>query len=230
MRNVFKTKFEYCHITDDKIIITKTPEVEDSITDYSRSIDYVFKTLMVFFIFIPIFTGLSVFLYFDGKYDISIFSGLFALFFLGLSFYLMIFTSSTPIIPKDKIIKITYKRTNFISTIKIKYRDYNRIKYRGMILTDDQVDDVLNILIQEKLIEKKDIKTYNKKAENISYYTALLLSFPLLYGLFLIDNINTFVNNLFFIIIVTTLIFPGLKKAIYYLITKHLKVGNKSDR
>ncbi len=46
MRNVFKTKFEYCHITDDKIIITKTPEVEDLITDYSKIVCSIFFTVI----------------------------------------------------------------------------------------------------------------------------------------------------------------------------------------
>jgi hypothetical protein len=35
----FKGKYEYCHIDNDKIVITRTPEIENLVTDYSKSIN-----------------------------------------------------------------------------------------------------------------------------------------------------------------------------------------------
>ena len=72
MERTFKTTFEYCHIFDDKIVLTKTPEIKDLVADYAKSINDFFKTLMVFFIGIPIFTALSVIMYYEGKLGLSL--------------------------------------------------------------------------------------------------------------------------------------------------------------
>ncbi len=232
MRNVFKTKFEYCHITDDKVIITKTPEVEDLITDYSKFVTYMNRTLMVFYIFIPLFTALSVLLFFLEKYDISIISGLFALFFLLLSFYSIIFTSGTPVIPKNKIIKITVRKSKFTNSIKIKFKDSNRTKYRGLILTNSQIDEALEILRKENLIENKNIKGFSdRKAENISFYLSFLILFPILYYAFSVpiinfSNYNTFSLSLIYGIAIAV-IFSLIKKLIYLLVIKIKKETSK---
>jgi len=157
MEEIFKTKYEYCHIDADKIVITKTHKIKDLVADYTKSINDFFKTLMVFLISIPIFTILSVVFYYKGNYGISIFSGAFALFFLLMAFYLLIFTSGSPVIYKDKIVKIKFKKTLLFNVIEIKYRDFGRIKSRGIILTNDQfdIDMALEILLTDKLIADK---------------------------------------------------------------------------
>jgi hypothetical protein len=75
MKKNFKGKYKYCHIDNDKIVISKTPEIEDLVTDYSKSINDFYKTLMVFYIFIPVFTALSVVFYYIGNYGLSIYTG-----------------------------------------------------------------------------------------------------------------------------------------------------------
>lgn len=44
---VLKTKHEYIHLFNDKLVFSKTPEI-NLVDDYRRSVTNVFKTLMVF--------------------------------------------------------------------------------------------------------------------------------------------------------------------------------------
>lgn len=81
MEEIFKTKYEYYYIDVYTIAITKTHKIKDLVVDYAKSINNFFKTLMPFFIAIPIFTILSVMFYYMGNYRISIFSGVSTLFF-----------------------------------------------------------------------------------------------------------------------------------------------------
>ena len=131
MEKNFKGKYEYCHIDNDKIVITKTPEIEDLVIDYAKSINDFFKTLMVFYIFIPIFTALSVVFFYSGNYGLSIYVGVGALFFLLMALYSILFTSGSPVIYRDKIVKIQFKKTLLFNSIVIKYKDFGKIKKRG---------------------------------------------------------------------------------------------------
>ena len=74
-----------------------------------------------------------------------------------MAFYLLLFTSGSPVIYKDKIVKIKFKKTPLFNIIEIKYRDFGRIKNRGIILTNDQfdIDMALEILLTDKLISDK---------------------------------------------------------------------------
>ena len=190
MEKEFKTKYEYCHIDNDKIVITKTPQIEDLVTDYAKSINDFFKTLMAFFIFIPVFTALSVVFYYIGNYGLSIYMGGGALVFLFLAFYSILFTSGSPVIYRNKIVKIQFKKTLLINSIVIHYKDFGRIKKRGIPLTNKQVeiDTALEILLSEKLIEEKNIEYKGKLIELYSYALSIILSIPLSY-LFLYGNI-----------------------------------------
>ena len=153
MEKIIKTKYEYCHIDNDKIVFTKAFKTVDLVTDYAKSTNDLFKTLMVFFIFIPKFTILTVIFYYNGNYGISICSGAFALFFFLMAFYLLLFTSGSPVIYKDKIVKIKFKKTLFLNFMEIKHKDFGRIKRRGIILTYDhtEIEMALEILMTDKL-------------------------------------------------------------------------------
>ena len=157
MGEIFKTKHEYCHVDSDKIVITKTHKIKDLIADYTKSINDLFKILMVFFISITIFPIISVVFYYKENYGISIFSAAFALFFLLMAFYLLLFTSGSPVIYKDKIVKIKFKKTLLFNVIVIKYRDFGRIKSRGIFLTNVQfdIDMALEVLLNDKQIADK---------------------------------------------------------------------------
>lgn len=43
MDNTIKGKEEYCHIYDDKLIISKNQEADNLVEDYGKSINNVFK-------------------------------------------------------------------------------------------------------------------------------------------------------------------------------------------
>lgn len=178
MENKFKAKFEYCHILNDNIVITKTPEIDDLVVDFAKSINDFFKTLMVFFIFIPIFTALSVVMYYNGNYGIAIYAGGFALLFLSIAFYSILFTSGNPVIPKEKIVKIKFKKTFLINSIEIKYMEFGRIKKRGIVLSNNQIDidAALMILIENGLIETKNIEVNSRKIDTYSNILTIILT------------------------------------------------------
>ena len=162
MEKVFKTKFEYCHIQNDRIVISKTPEIEDLIGDYAKSIKDFFKTLMVFFVCIPLFTALSAVFYYNGHDGLAIYAGAFALFFLTIAFYSMLFTSGSPVILKDKMVSVKFKKALFFNLIQIKYKEFGLVKKRSMILTNDQVeiDHVLQVLLANELIKKENTEFF----------------------------------------------------------------------
>ena len=101
--------------------------------------------------------------YYKENYGLSIYSGAFALFFLLMGFYLLLFTSGSPVIYKDKIVKIKFKKTMLLNVIEIKYLDFGRIKRRSIILSNEkiEIDMALEILLTDKLIEDK--MEYNGK-------------------------------------------------------------------
>ncbi|MDD4972454.1 MAG: hypothetical protein PHT07_23740 [Paludibacter sp.] len=78
-------------------------------------------------------------------------------FFLSMTFYLLLFISGSPVIYKDKIVKVKIKKGLLFNVLEIRYRDFGRIKRRGIILTNDQldIDMALEILLSDKLIEDK---------------------------------------------------------------------------
>lgn len=104
-------------------------------------------------------------------------SGAFALIFLLLAFYLLFFTSGSPVIYKDKIVKIKFKKTLFFNVLEIKYKDLGRIYSREVVLSNDQCDIymALYILPNDKHIE--DIIEYNGKQINFfsNAFTLILI-------------------------------------------------------
>lgn len=177
MEMIIKTKYEYCHIDKEKIVITKALKKQDLASDYNKSINDFFKTLLVFFISIPIFSVLTVVFYHSGNFGISLGFGTFALIFLLLAFYLLLFTSGSPVIHKDKIVKIIFKKTLFFNVLEIKYKDFGRIKSREVILSNDQcdIDMALEILSTDKQIEGKI--EYNEKQIDLfsNAFTSILI-------------------------------------------------------
>ena len=228
----FKTKFDYCHIFEDKIVITKTPEIKDLVADYSKSVNDFFKTLMVFFIFIPIFTAISIFMYYDEKFGISLFSGAFAFFFMIMAFYSMLFTSGTSIIKKNTIIKIKVKKRSLgtLSTIQINYKDFGKIKKRGLIVENNQFDTTLNILKHEGLLNEQDIDYNNGRVKKYSLIIFIVLIWVLLR--LLSTNIFGFLaksegalagSGVFILLISFALLSYMIRYAIRYLINKKNK-------
>lgn len=175
LRKTVKTKFEYLHIYDNKLLLTKTKEVNDLVEDYSKSVNNVFKTLMVFFAFIPVFTTLSVIFYNMEKTGLAIYSGAFAFTFLVVAFYTILFTSGSSIIKTENITRIRIQNKLFNTVVLISHRDAGRLKVRALVLEKNQVDIMKNSLVSEKLIEEKDIKHKGNKTHIYLFFIVAFL-------------------------------------------------------
>jgi hypothetical protein len=138
MKKTFKAKFEYCHVYDDKIILTKTPEIGDLVIDYGKSIHNFFKTLMVFLVATPLFTSIAVAFYYEGYLKLSIFSGLWALFFLVLAFYSILFTSGIPVLMRDSIVSV--RMLSKRNAIEFRFKGFGRIKKRYLLLPENEIE------------------------------------------------------------------------------------------
>jgi transcriptional regulator with XRE-family HTH domain len=159
LKKTVRTRFEYLHIFEDKLVITKSECIDDLLDDYGKSVNNVFKTLMVFFIGIPIFTILAfVSYYIIGNIGLALYAGAFAFLFLVLAFYSILFTSGSSLIKKENITKIIIKKTLYFTTVVIVHRESGRLKERTLILEKDQIEIMKDCLLSEKLIEVDDIK------------------------------------------------------------------------
>ena len=158
LKKTIKTKNEYLHIFDSKLVITKTAQINDLVEDYGKSVNNVFKTLMVFFIFIPIFTTLAVIFYNMGKTGLAIYAGSGTLLFLVVAFYTLLFSSGTSLIKTAHISKIMIKKALYYTTVVISYNESGRLKERGLLLEKNQIDTMKDSLLSENLIEEKNIK------------------------------------------------------------------------
>lgn len=178
LKKTVKTKFEYLHIFDNKLVISKTMEINDLVEDYGKSVNDVFKTLMVFFISIPIFTSLTVIFYNLGMTGLAIYAGAFAFAFLMVAFYTILFTSGSSLIKMENISKIMIRKDLFYSVVVIFHKESGRIKARGMVLEENQVDTMKDSLLSEKLIEEKNIKLKGNKVRIHIYIMALVSIVP----------------------------------------------------
>ena len=158
LRATVKTKNEYLHIFEDRLVISKGPEIKDLFEDYGKNVNNIFKNLLVFIVSMPLFTVLSFILYNRGMIGSAIFSGSIAFFFLVFAIKTILFTFSSSLIKVKNIQKIKIKRTLFQNVLLISLKDSGRIKERGIILTKEQLENMKNILIAEKLITDEDIE------------------------------------------------------------------------
>ncbi len=177
LKTTVKTKHEYLHIFDSQFVFTKTPEIKNLVEDYAKSVNNVFKSLMVFFVFIPIFTTLAVILYNMEMLGLAIYSGSFAFFFVTMAFYSMLFTSGSSLIKMDHIYKIKIQKRLFNNVVAILHKESGRLKTRYLILEENQVETVKDVLLSEKLIEEKDIPLKRKKISRVTIIALISLFF-----------------------------------------------------
>lgn len=159
LKKTVSTRFEYLHIFEDKLVITKSECIDDLLDDYGKSVNNMFKTLMVYFIGIPIFTILAfVGYYIIENIGLALYASAFAFLFFVLAFYSILFTSGSSLIKKENITKIIIKKTLYFTTVVIIHVESGRLKERNLILKNDQIEMMKDTLLSEKLIEEKDIK------------------------------------------------------------------------
>lgn len=174
LRKTVKTKYDYLHIYDDKLLLTKTKEISDLVEDYGVSVNTVFKTLMVFFIGIPIFTTLSVIFYNLEMTGLAIYSGGFAFCFLVVAFYTILFTSGSSVIKKQNITKVKIKKRFLNNVVLISHQESGRLKVRGLVFDENQIDTVKNALLSKNFIQEKNI---NLKRKNVHIYLFFVVVF-----------------------------------------------------
>ncbi len=159
-KKTIKTRYEYLHIFDNELAISKTPELNNLVEDYGKSVNNVFKTLMVFFVSIPTFTVLAIILYNKNLIGPSLFIGSGAILFLSVAFNTLLFTSGTSLIKKEDIYKISIKRTLSLHqyVLIISHIESGRLKERGLLLEKKLIDATIDCLTSVKLIDKNNIK------------------------------------------------------------------------
>lgn len=218
---IVKAKNEYLHVFDSKLIISTTGNSDDSATDYGKSVNNFFKTLMVFIISIPIFTALAIVLYTIEKNGLAILAGTYAFFLLVIAFYVILFTSGTSFIKREHITKIKIQKKLSKCIIVIFYKEFGRLKKRPIHIEENKVDKIKTILFSERLITEKDINLKENRIRNILPFIIIA---PL--NWFLIKKGNNDIEatityyGIIILSIVVFLIFPTIKKLVKPLFNK----------
>ncbi|WP_348823965.1 helix-turn-helix domain-containing protein [Flavobacterium aestuarii] len=158
-----KTKYEYLHIFEDKLVFSKTPDI-NLVADYGKSVTYVFRTLIVFFISIPLFTAMGIYFYNIGNTSWAVMSGTFVFLYLTGALNTMLFGSGTPVVNITDISNIKIQKHLSYNFVNISIIESGRIKQRGLILEKEQIQPMINTLLEKNLLDKKDIKM-NKKSQ-----------------------------------------------------------------
>ena len=178
-KKTVKTKYEYLHIYDNKLVFSKNTEINDLVGDYGKSVNNLFKSLMVFFVSIPIFTALAIIFYNLEKTGLAINAGAFVFIFLVVAFYTMLFTSGSSIIRMENITRIRMQKRLFNYVVLISHKESGRQKVRALVLDKNQVDTMKDTLLTEQLIEEKNIKLKSNKDHILTFLImALLMSGP----------------------------------------------------
>ena len=211
-----KTKFEYLHIFDRKLVFSKTPEI-NLVEDYEKSISYVFRTLMVFFVFIPIFAILACVLYNLKIMHLALYSASGSFFFLTGAFNIMLFSSGTPVIDIQTIRSIKIK--NFLlkyTVVEILFIESGRIKTRGLILEKDQVDLMIEKVLAEKLITQADIQNNTKWYKSREFLVFLIsTTFSILISFIYDLKVNFYSFAAYFFILSLFTIIKMLRNSVF---------------
>ncbi|MBF4470764.1 MULTISPECIES: helix-turn-helix domain-containing protein [Flavobacterium] len=160
---VLKTKHEYVHFFEDKLVFSKTPDI-NLVADYSKSVTYVFRTLMVFLISIPLFTAMGIYFYTISNIPMAIYGTTFAFMFLTAALNIMLFSSGSPVVSFANITSIKVNSKMSQNILSISFMESGRIKQRGMILEKDQVQPMMDVLLTWNIFDKKDMEM-NKKPQ-----------------------------------------------------------------
>jgi transcriptional regulator with XRE-family HTH domain len=177
IKKTVKTKYEYLHIFDSKLIINKTQE-SNLTKDNKESVSNVFKTLTVFIIFILIFAILAFVFYNMGKMELVIHTGAYSFLFLNLAFFSMLFFSfGSSLIKLEDIHKIKIQRILFINRVVILHKESGQLKKRYLIFEKNQIGTVKDILLSEKLIKEKDIQLEEKRIHYFVFVLTFIIFF-----------------------------------------------------
>src|SRR5690554_528844 len=171
-KKTIKAKNEYLHIFDNKLIISTTDKIYDSVGDYEKSVNNLFKTLIVFLVFIPIFAVLAT-LFYNSNPHLSFCASGFTLLFLSMAIYIILFKSGTTVVYRNFIKRVRLQNTIFGNAIIIQYLDMGRFKRRSLFVTKDKFETIKKTLLEENLSYNIDFKTDRK---TIGYEGGLIIA------------------------------------------------------
>lgn len=176
---VLRAKHEYVHVFNDKLVFSKTPEI-NLVEDYGKSVNYIFRVLIVMMTSISVFIVSSFCSYNVGNTTRVFMSATFVFFYLIRALDTMLFSSVTPVINITDITNIKIENKLFYNIVNISIIESGRIKQREVVLEKGQAESVIDVLLAENLLDKKDIKI-NSKNDN----AILILCFLYIIGVVL---------------------------------------------
>jgi len=134
LKATIKTKNEYLHIFEDKLVISNGPEIKDLFEDYSKFVNNTFKSLTLYLLFVPIFTAFTVYFYITKMPEIAIYTGAFAFFLLIKDIKILLFTSNSSLIKIESVTEMKIKRKLYYRWLIISYKESGRVKERLLFL------------------------------------------------------------------------------------------------
>jgi len=178
LKRTIKTKSEYLHIFEDKLVISKSAKINELIEDYGgesfwRSVWNVIKSIKYSFIIVPLFTFLSVNYYHSLGLHPAIYAGSIAFFYLILAIRTILFSSNSSLINVENITEIRIQKKLLHNELLIFHKESGRVKDRVVLFEKNKEENMKNILLSEKLIDEKEIKL-NKKIFSIQVFVPLL--------------------------------------------------------
>ncbi|HUH75565.1 MAG TPA: helix-turn-helix domain-containing protein [Chitinophagales bacterium] len=216
LKATIKTKNEYLHIFEDKLVISKNPKTNELIEDYGksywRSVWNVIKSIKYSFIIVPLFTFLSVNYYHSLGLHPAIYAGSIAFFYLILAIRTLLFSSNSSLINVENITEIRIQKKLLHNELLIFHKESGRVKDRVVLFEKNKEENMKNILLSEKLIDEKEIKL-NKKIFSIQVFVPLLTYIVVL--IFFVFNKTTNIT-LYFGLIMLLVSILLIIETIYY--------------
>ena len=194
LKATVKTKNEYLHIFEDKLVISKSAKVNQLIEDYGgipfwRSVYNVIKSIKYSFIIVPLFSFLSYNYYHSLGLHPALYGGSIAFFYLILAIRTLLFSSNSSLINVESITEIRIQRKLLHSELLIFYKESGRVKDRVLLFEKGMEENMKNILLSEKLIEDKELKL-NKNTPSFQLFVPLLTYIVILHTTFFSKTTN----------------------------------------
>lgn len=152
-KNFFRFRDGYCHILNDKILLTRTEAPDENQLAQKKTVPY--SQVATYAFFSIIFS-----LYFFDQYQFGnrflafiflIFASLFSIGSVNL-----LTLKLTPLIERSKIVKVRYVKkipVIALASIQIEFKDKNNKKQNTWLYLDDEhVQEALEVLQQFKLL------------------------------------------------------------------------------
>lgn len=228
LKATVKTKNEYLHIFEDKLVISKNQKINELTEDYGGksflgSVYNVLKSIKYSFIIVPLFTVFSVKYYHSLDLHPAIYAGSIAFFYFILAIRTLLFASNSSLINVENITEIRIQRKLLRSELLIFYKEAGRVKDKVLLFEKGKEENMKNLLLSEKLIDEEDIKL-NKNIFNCQIFIPILTYIILLHFLFFNKTTNA---TLYFGVIMLLMSIILIIETIYYLNKPLFSVATK---